>query len=219
MVLLKTKSQVKRYLLSSVLLFLVAACGPSVVVNHDSTNSSDATEAGYGLSDNNSVKMKRHQVLQNDLAAGLELPKDEICTELDGLNCMDEVHKIILGGSSAYIDTIYEPMEKPIAPTVVAIERVVTNACSIRVEKDFSGLGAAAIFAEIVNGDVTTEAIEDSVKKLFQKAYLRNPKSSELNQFNELYSSIKDQQIPDAAKSFALASCFSVFTSLEFLFY
>ena len=191
--------------------------------NQQGSNANQDDDFALGLSDQSILKLKRHKVLQSDLAEALELNHSELCSELGDLDCIDEVHKLPLGGTSAYVDTIYSPIEDAIAPTVVILERIATSACGKRVEIDFQDPSNAIYFnlnSSQTNLDTALQnKLRASATKLIQNAYLREPTTDELNSFVGLYQKIQLANISDPVTAWSQASCISVFTSLEFLFY
>ncbi len=176
-----------------------------------------------GLSDNSIFKLKRAKVLQNDLSVALSLSKEELCTELGDLDCIEEVHKLPLGDTSAYIDTIYSPIEQAIGPTIAIMDRIATSACGKRVEIDLEDPANAHYFnfdqSQTNLNSNLKEKLRASTTKLIQNAYLREPSTDELDDFVELYQTIQAAGISDPVTAWSQASCISMFTSLEFLFY
>lgn len=155
-----------------------------------------------GLSEHPRLRFKKQKLFSSDLQQALELSAEEVCKELGALDCINEVHHIELGGVDAYEKTIYTPQEATSATTPIIIERVILSACTQRQQIDLGG-GADAI--------LTSNPIKTGTE-LVQRAFLREPSKSELEGFEELY-----KQLGPAEG--ALAACYAVFTSTEFLFY
>jgi len=167
------------------------------------------------------VKQKGPKQLRNDFARALSLPPDELCFELDGLSCTDEVHTVTLGGVEPDELGIYERAETSSATTPIAVERVALSACGRRVDADFAG--EDVIFDLSLSGaelsDVDEPAVTNALTDLYRGALLRDPTPEELQHLRDLYPDVVATGVADPARSWAVGACFAVLTTMESIFY
>lgn len=174
----------------------------------DENQSDDILDADEpsGLSLQSKLRIKDGSRIARDLEAALELPRDSLCKELGELSCLDSVHKISLGGVDPYEKSIFEGRKDIGLSTPLVLERIVLSACGKRVEMDLAG--ESVIFSNIANLDNRGKA----VNTLYERAFLRSATTEEQNNMASAFSDFD-------GKSWALASCFAVLSSSEFLFY
>jgi hypothetical protein len=158
-------------------------------------------EEEAGLSLHSKIRMKNADQLARDLEGSLELDAQSLCKELGELSCIDEVHKISLGGVDPYDKNIYNGRKDIGLSTPLVIERIVLSACEKRVEIDFSG--GALIF---------TADRKASVRNLIERAFLRDASEEEI-------AGLAGAFVDSDETTWAVASCFAVLSSSEFLFY
>ncbi len=165
------------------------------------------------------VKFKGGERYARDLAAALELPRDQLCSELGLYDCVGEVHRISLGGVEPYELGIDEPL--PVAPVsaAIAVDRVALSACTRRVEADLADPGAAVIFAALAAADGPKRAdLEAIAADLVDRVLRRDATPAEIASIADFYAEAEaDAESP--ARAFGQLSCFAVATMLEALFY
>lgn len=204
----------------------------AVTNNNNSTNNNNNTgdrDGGvapppFAKSDRANLRFKRATRLRNDVAQALQLDPTNVCLELGQYHCTDFVHTISLGGVEPYTLGLNVPFDDTTVTTPIATERVALYACEARVGADLGG-GSGVIFRDLsVDGegklaDVAAEAVTQSLDTLYKRTLLRAPTDQELTHHRELYRAIEADGQPNAARDWAILSCFSVLTSMEGLFY
>lgn len=167
------------------------------------------------------LQWKRYAAFENDLAAALALPKDAICKELGGVNCIRGVHLSPLGGHDPFKSGLLEPSGEPLATTPTVVERIVLSACSARAELEGSGKEKAQVFTGIdLKGaapaptDASTLAL---VTNLYRRLLARDPDAEESQIVAGLALDAEGKPVP--ALSFVKSACFAIGTSSEFLFF
>lgn len=170
------------------------------------------------------VKVKSVERLVADVAQVLSLAPEELCHEVSGDACAD-VHAIALGGTDAYDSGVYEPLAASTATSPIAVDRIVMSACRVRADQDLAAPETAVIYGGLaVAADGTldpgADAVESAVTTLYRRALLRDPKAPEHAHLASLYASLVEAGATDEpARDWATLSCFSVLTTMEFLFY
>lgn len=168
-----------------------------------------------------SVRRKGPRQLRNDFAGALGLPPDELCTELGGQSCTDEVHTVTLGGVEPDELGIYSPAKTSSATTPIAVDRVALAACGHRVDADLAGAGV--IFDLPLDGaaltDVDDPAVTTAITALYRRALLRSPTATELQHVRDLYGAVEGTGSEQAARDWAVGTCFAVLTTMESIFY
>ncbi|MEM9452536.1 MAG: hypothetical protein AAGF11_00045 [Myxococcota bacterium] len=164
-----------------------------------------------------SLRWKRADVLVNDLAGSLELEQATICTELGTTPCR-EVHGISLGASEPFLNTLYEPLPRPMVTTALAIDRVMLSACRRGVERDQRvASDERVVFTHIELGAASLDPADAGVKaqvhELYQRLLGRDATDDEVAMVAELATD------DVSAETFATLACFSIATTTEFLFY
>lgn len=166
----------------------------------------------------NHLVWKRHHAVEQDLARALELPAEELCTELGELNCIREVHLAALGGNDPIGQGLYEPLAGPLVTTPLAIDRVALAACGTRVERDTQ---APVVFTQLdLSGEAPaadSAAFQDTVTTLYRRLLGRDPQATEMSRFAELR--VDDAGASVSAASFAQLACFTIATTTEFLYF
>lgn len=181
------------------------------------------------------VKFKRSQRLRNDIARALDITPDQVCNELGLYSCTEEVHRVTLGGVSAYDLGLFEPLPTTALTTPMAVERVAMAACVTRVDRDL-GLdtnidtgndtgGGALIFEDLDIdergrlADVQDGAVATAIDTLYKRALQRRASAGEIAHLRRLYGDIESRAAPQPARDWAVLSCFAVLTTMEQLFY
>lgn len=169
------------------------------------------------------VKPKGHIQLESDVARALGLAPDQVCNELGRYSCTREVHRVTLGGTSAYDLGLFTPLPFTSLTTPMAAERVAMAACVTRVDRDLAGEGL--IFAELdidARGrlaDPDGRAVTRAIDTLYQRALQRRVWAQELAHLRRLYRQIEARAASRPARDWAVLSCFAVMTTMEQLFY
>ena len=171
---------------------------------------------GNGLSLRGHVRFKKQQLLANDIASALDLPKDQLCQEFDRLSCLDEVHHLAVGGVDAYEKSIFNGIEESLTTTPIVIERTILSACSNRASRDVND-GEGIIFAGLA-GSPDSTTLGAAVTTLYRRALQRNPTADETAALTGLYEKVKGAS-QNPGSDWAALSCYAVLTSLEFVFY
>jgi hypothetical protein len=168
------------------------------------------------------LKRKRATLLRNTLAKVLNLNPQGMCLELGRLPCVDLVHKVSLGGINAYGNAQYHYPDQATITSPIALDRVVLSACIQRAQIDLLNPAQAVIFKDIrLSADgrlVRDEAIPNSIRNLYQRAFLREPTSSEVDALVKLYEDIYAEQPIGASVNWMSLSCYAVLTSVEAAF-
>lgn len=173
-----------------------------------------------------SLKLKDHRVLEADLSAALDLSPDELCAELGNFSCLNNVHRVTLGGVAAEKQGIYQPSQVSPLTAPIALERVVYSACGERIRRDFNPEGPRdGVFGQLTLAqggrlaDPNGEEVRDALDALFKRALLRPPSDAEVEALLEMYQRVESAEGPLPAASWAWGACFATLTSVEFLFY
>lgn len=183
----------------------------------------DASE-GMATSQKGLVRFKGGERIMLDYSAAFEIPRADLCKELGVHDCVNVVHKITLGGVEPYRIGIYEPIEGSTATSPLAVDRIALTACTRRVDMDLGAPASAAIWkgVEIDDGklkDLEANAVKQSIVELHQRLLQRNPTDEEVALLKGLYADALTDGGARPARSWAIASCFAVATSLEAVFY
>jgi hypothetical protein len=153
-------------------------------------------------------------VLRNDLAQALDLSVDDVCNEFGLYSCTERIHRIPLLGVDAYENQVFAPSPTTSPGSTLAVERIALSACNRRVTLDTSTPTDAAIFRNLDLADGRTQ----SIQTLYDRTFARAPTAAERDGFAGLYNELQ-QTGSNAPLDWALAACFAVTTSREFLFY
>ena len=168
------------------------------------------------------VNFKGGRRLATDLSRALELPRDQLCLELSTYDCVEQVHRITLGGVEPYSLGINEPV--PISPVTapIAVDRLALQACDRRAQLDLEPGAQALIFAELARvapgADPTRAQLDTATDALYERLVQRDPSDLERRALADLWTEARAKS-PSPARDWATLSCFMVATSLEALFY
>jgi hypothetical protein len=171
-------------------------------------------------SPNPRVRFKGPQRLQMELGRVLDFEQNELCNELGLYDCVG-VHNVALGGVDPFGTALYEANETSTATTTLAVERLVLAGCIERAKRDMT-TSSSVIYAGLDDNelDVASQAFASAVDTLYTRALQRHHKPAELDHLSKLYSDIAANSDAEApGREWATLSCFTVLTSLEFLFY
>ncbi len=180
-------------------------------------------------SDKANVRFKKARRLQNDFARTLGLSREALCQELGQYACVDEVHKITLLGVEPYGLGIDEPAKNTGVTTPIAVERIALAGCSQRVAQDLAAPADALIFADLpidadgglgdIAGADVAPAVDAAIDTMYARAVQRRATAAEIQHLKDLYLEIAMTGVDNPTRDWAVATCFSVLTTLESLFY
>jgi len=204
-------------------LFFVISCS-----NAKKSNSSDGieenpdtieetktpTDTVAGLSLDSRLKFKTQKLLEQEIMSSLTLEKDQICKELGDLSCLNEAHHLTLGGVDPYEKNIWESTSNFLETTPIVVERIAWSACQKRTELDLES-GEQKIFTKGTFNDQAHK--EAMVSRVYQNILARDPSAQEFAAMLDFASKLEKQG--GSYKDWASLSCFSLLTSVEFLFY
>ncbi|MBX2811279.1 MAG: hypothetical protein KTR25_05705 [Myxococcales bacterium] len=190
---------------------------PRDPVDPDAPNSPPPPNEGDEIVGNNQVVIwKRYRAVEKDLSRALEIPTNQLCTELDSLNCINEVHLSNLGGHNPIMQGRLTSLAEPALTTPLSIDRVVLMACIQRVDQDSAS--PPTIFTQYPLGRDTNGSAQDITqldaqnRTLYQRLLSRDPTDEELVELREL-------AVPGTSfRDVAIGSCYSIGTSVEFIF-
>jgi hypothetical protein len=167
------------------------------------------------------VKYKSGALYANDLAAALDLERDAVCRELGRYDCVDEVHRIVLGGVEPYTLGVHEPLPLNGVTTPIAQDRVALAACTERIERDLEA--SKPVFLRKIDVDAPTPAqLEATAKRFYDRILRRAATPAEASALVQFYSTVTDEpgeSRATATRDWAILSCFMVATTLESIFY
>ena len=198
---------------------LWAGCGS------DSNDDPDPIPTESIASDKANVRFKNARRLKNDFTRTLALDPAALCLELGQYDCVDEVHKITLLGVEPYGLGIDEPAKATGVTTPIVVERVALAGCTQRVALDLAAPADAVIFGNLpIDGQGRLSAldaaeVDNAIDTMYARAVQRHATGEEIEHLKDLYTEIEDTGVADPASDWAVATCFTVLTSLESLFY
>jgi hypothetical protein len=184
-------------------------------------------EGGYAegppASPKSIVRFKTGKRMQQELSRALEIEPGLLCQELGKLDCFG-IHQVVLGSPDAFFAGIYESLPDTTATTPLAVDRVVLAACSKRAEKDLAPTSPGLIFKRLPTADnkitdIDSQAVTDAIQTLYQRALGRDAKEAEVAHHRQLYADLEAVGSDTLSRDWATLSCFSVFTTMEALFY
>lgn len=167
------------------------------------------------------LKYKSGARYANDLAAALDLPRNAVCRELGRYDCVDEVHRIVLGGVEPYTLGVREPLPSIAVTAPIAQDRVALAACTERIERDLTA--SEPVF--LTRGDVdapTPGQLEETAGRFYDRILRRAATSDEVSALAQFHSTVTDEPSESratATRDWAILSCFMVATTLESIFY
>lgn len=171
------------------------------------------------------LQFKRQRRLAADFSAALELPRADLCKELDRYDCFDVVHNITLGGVDAYNLGIFEPLAETTKTTPISVERIALTACRNRVDLDLADPAGAVIFKDLpvaesgALSDPSAPEVEAAIDGLYRRFVLRRAEAEEISEIRGFHAAVLDSGDAQAARSWAILACFMVSTGVESIFY
>jgi len=167
------------------------------------------------------VKYKSGARYASDLAAALDLPRDAVCRELGRYDCVDEVHRIVLGGVEPYTLGVREPLPLIAVTAPIAQDRVALAACTERIERDFAA--SEPLFLTKLDVDAPTPGqLEEAAGRFYDRILRREAAPYEISALAQFHSTVTDESGESGAtatRDWAILSCFMVATTLESVFY
>jgi len=167
------------------------------------------------------IKYKSGALYASDLAAALDLPRDAVCRELGRYDCVDEVHRIVLGGVEPYTLGVREPLPSIAVTTPIAQDRVALAACTERIERDL--VASEPVFLTAVDVDAPTPGqLEATSNRFYDRILRRDATPNEVSTLSQFHSTVIDElgeSRATATRDWAILSCFMVATTLESIFY
>lgn len=167
------------------------------------------------------LQWKRYRQFEADLMRGLELDAAQVCQELGGVSCIQDVHRIALGGHKPIELGMYRPLDHTLKTTPVAVDRVLLSACAKRVELDAAlGAESAVVFRGLELGAPAPEpgsaAVTATVETLYRRLLGRDPEVAERDRVAALASADGETV---TGRDFATLACFAIGSTSEFLFF
>ena len=157
------------------------------------------------------LKFKDYQRLSNDLALILNLPPTDVCNELGLYSCLNDIHKLVLKGTSPYDEGRYEPIERFTVSAPIALQRVALSACSTRVELDLSAPESSVL----LKPEMT---LDNRINNIYQLLLKRNPTNIEVEKLKNFEREVA--LISEATlKDWTVGACLALLSSSEYLFY
>ncbi len=168
------------------------------------------------------VKLKTGDRYRTDVGLALELDPAAVCNELGAFDC-SFIHQVVMGRSDPYLSALYEPLEATSATSPLAYERVAVSGCVQRADADLTG-PTQVVFVDlpIADGaftDASSPALAESVRTLYRRGLSREATDSEIAAALAIYPSIEAADAETPARSWAIATCVAVLTSVENVFF
>lgn len=177
------------------------------------------TLTGCGGPDSTSSKSrvmaKSGAVWSRDLAQGLGLETWELCSELGSYDCVEEAHRITLGGVEPTKLGIDDPLPNASVTAPIAVDRVAISACALRYERDQEG--PAVVFGPVLDND-SKRAREDVAETLVERLLSRRANKDEIEALDGLHAELEASSSA-LTRDWAVGACVMVATSTEALFY
>ena len=170
------------------------------------------------------VRFKRNDRIKTDFANALGIPEANLCMELGLYSCTDLVHSVALGAVEPYVIGLYEPLPRTGVTTPIVLDRVALSGCAQRIDLDLANPAGALIFRGLPIGadgkllDLQAPGVASSLETMYRRGLQRHATEAEINHLKSLYADV-DASSPEAARDWALLSCFATLTTLESVFY
>lgn len=166
------------------------------------------------------VKYKSGARYASDLAEALDLEREAVCRELGQYDCVDEVHRIVLGGVEPYTLGVRDPLPSIAVTAPIAQDRVALAACTERIARDLAG--SEPLFLKRIDlGEPTPGELEATAKRFYDRILRRAATADEVNVLTQFHSTVTGETSDSATatRDWAILSCFMVATTLESIFY
>lgn len=167
------------------------------------------------------AKFKGHKRWGADLSESLRLPREQLCQELGAYDCLDEVHRIALGGVEPYTLGIDEPLEVAPVTAAMAVDRVALTACERRARMDLDDPAQAHLFGALYEATTPPDAasLAQVSAKLYRSLLRREATSEELELLVAFWDELQAADPSTSKLQWATMTCYALATSLESLFY
>jgi len=175
------------------------------------------------------VRFKGGERYATDLATALGLPRDQLCRELGVQDCVDQTHRVVLGGVEPYDLGIYNPLSVAPMTAPIAADRIALAACGAAARRDVTKPADAVFFAGLQPLAGLTDAQRRQVaERLYDRLLLRDAEAFEVDALVGLHGDVAAELAAanttttaagGADEQWLTLSCFAVATSLEALFY
>ena len=161
------------------------------------------------------VMSKTGAVWGRDLANGLGLQTWELCNELGSYDCIEDAHRVTLGGVEPTALGIDDPLPNASVSAPIAVDRVAVSACAERYTRDQAG--TPVIFGAVLDKDNKRHR-KDVGTLLVQRLLGREPNDAELDAIEGLHDTLEPIST-DLTRDWSIGACVMVATSTEALFY
>lgn len=157
---------------------------------------------------------KRYRAFEQGLMGGLELSKNELCSEVGSFNCIDQAHLTVLGGNEPFANAQHERPGAPSALTAVAVSRVLMSACSKRADLDQNAGASASVFKSFsLAGPIPDDnAVKELTVNLYQRLLARDPEPKETEAVVAAKAQFSD------SRALAVGICYAIGTHIENIF-
>ncbi|MFM2419189.1 MAG: hypothetical protein RL385_3912 [Pseudomonadota bacterium] len=178
--------------------------------------------ADAGLPAAEALLWKRGTALSNDLQKALALPASGMCKELGTTDCLD-VHRVALGSGDPFGSGLLEAVQRPLATSAIAIDRLVLSACSAGVARDAKSSPEVLKDVDLTDAPMPTEeaALTEVTRSVGSALYgallARDPVEAELDVLRKLATDAEGRPVSHA--DFAKLACFVIGTTTEHLLY
>lgn len=192
------------------------------------------------------LRWKRARAVERDLTRALALREADLCNEFGVQRCLRAenaqnaqtwndatigprnawfdlvapggVHLVPLGGNDPYFHGQYRPVDRPIATTPAALDRVVLAACARRASRDADGTDSPPLVftdLDLSAASVAPDApaVAPTVTALYRRLLARDPSDAELGVLRDML-----REGPLSGRQFATLACYTIATTTEFLF-
>ncbi|MEO1337183.1 MAG: hypothetical protein AAFV29_16190 [Myxococcota bacterium] len=167
------------------------------------------------------VQFKGQRRWGADLSQALGLRRHELCRELSRYDCLDDVHRIALGGVEPYALGIDEPLAVLPVTAAIAVDRVALQACMQRVDRDLDPRSDdALIFGALRGGDSPSRRVREDVSAaLYRRLLSRDARAEEVAALADFWTEVEVEGVAEPIREWATMTCFAVASSIESLFY
>lgn len=202
--------------------FLAVSC-KEITTQQDQGASNGPVSFDLVQAKKENLRLKRASQLKRHLVKILGMNSNQLCLELGTIPCVDVAHKVSLGGLAAYESSQYELPKESTISAPMALDRFILSACTTRASLDIINPAQGVIFKNLDitdDGRITKDDnYYNSVQRLYNKAFLRDPTQADYQTMEDLYLDIYSSNPLGAGRNWAILSCYSVLSSLEFIFY
>lgn len=156
------------------------------------------------------LKFKGGRRLGIALGRALGLEPNELCRELGEFDCIEDAHRIALGGVEPYQLRFNRPLRTLPVTSLMAVERVVLSACTTAIGRDASFEGRSP--------DTNKEELRPVVESFYRRLLQREVEAIEAKALLDFFDEVRAGSA-DPVRDWAVLACFAIGTSVEALFY